>query len=307
MACLNPNLTALDFYKTDIVRTDDQKGFKAAPRVVTIRGPFKLFKLTFNDAPEHPTFGTVSPWWSAAEPFQEDYEGALGRFKQAYMNGIDMSSMVRYMSAVKAEWNSLNYYVEISIKRGDEVKCFWGEFAPMPLSSNIPQNASNIAEFSSTSSASSQLGYLNAFLPDSAFHETHIGVLSAWQFFIPNLSNAFIEGGIARTQVDAHDMVALGRHFGLDLGKTSHLGKVSNRLRFFYRDTRKMAPFTPRHPILKKMDACFNQLWNLDISPQKSLEQFINYGESYIANHLNDPVSIKNMVQHYLDEAKKPI
>ncbi len=299
MADLNASLTAADFLKDDVVRPDDRKGFKGNPRVVKLQGPFKLYKLTGDKAPQHPKRGVVTAWWSPVDPYLEDREGALGRFKQAYLNGIDMSSMVRYMSAVKIEWNSLAEYVEISIKRGDTVSCFWGEFAPMPLTSALVPDQSLMDTYGSTNS--SALGYAPAELPPD------LGALSAWQFFIPNLTDSFIESGAhGRKCVDAHDMGALGLHFGLDLGSTSDLGKAWSRLRFFYRDS-QMGLSIARNARLKEMDACVNQLWDLTVSPRETLRRFCEIGDSYLASGSRDPKPVQLKVAEYLTEAKKPL
>jgi hypothetical protein len=291
-------LSNADFFDDTVVRADDRLGFKGQPRVVRLQGPFKLFKLTGDRAPQHPTRGKVTPWWSPVDPFEEDAEGALGRFKQAYMNGIDLSSMVRYMSAVKIEWNNLSEYVEISIKSGEQVNCFWGPFAPMPLTSNLPANQANVTTFGATSSGA--LGYSAAVLPDE------IGALLAWQFYVPNLTNDTIEGGIARTCIDAHDMDALGQHFGLDLGSVSDLGKVSARLRFFYRDT-QMGLSMARNPALKQMDACVKSLWDLDVSPRETVRRFCQLGDAYLASNSRDPGPVQNKVRDYVAEARKPL
>jgi hypothetical protein len=299
MAHLNAALTAADFFVDSIVRPDDRKGFKGAPRVVKLQGPFKLYKLTGDKAPQHPDRHVVTPWWSAVDPpFEEDRHGAIGRFKEAYMNEIDMSSMVRYMSAVKVEWNSLQEYVEISIKRGEQVSCFWGEFAPMPLTSDLPANEAKIAAYGATTSGA--LGYSAAVLPED------LGALSAWQFYIPKLTNDFIEGGSARTCIDAHNMEALGRHFGLDLGSATDLRKVYKRLRFFYRDTQMGLSMT-RNPILKQMDACFVALWDLHLAPRETLRRFCELGDSYLKSNSRDPLVVQAKVQQYLTEARKPM
>ena len=297
MPILNGILTAANFYDDSIVRVDDRKGFKYAPRVVTLQGPFKLYKLTGDKAKQSDKYGVVTPWWSPVDPYEEDGEGALGRFKQAYMNGIDMSSMVRYMSAVKVEWNTLAEYVEISIKRGEQVKCFWGEFAPMPLTSDLVKYKNDLDTFSATSSGAQ--GYSAAELP------VDIGALSAWQFYVPKLTNDYIEGGTSRITLDAHNMTQLGTHFGLDLGSTSDLSKVWARLRFFYRDTR-MGLSIPRDPILKQMDAYVNTLWDLTVSPRESLRRFCELGPGYLVA-TRDPVPVKNKVKEYLSEAGKPL
>jgi hypothetical protein len=77
--------------------------------VVALPGGFKIYKLT-GDKASQGAHG-VTPWWSSVEPWKEDLEGAKGRYEQAVVNGIDLSSMVRYMSAVVVGWNSLQEYI----------------------------------------------------------------------------------------------------------------------------------------------------------------------------------------------------
>lgn len=137
---------------------------------------------------------------SPVRPFKEDYEGALGRYQQAKLNGIDMSAMVRFMSAVCVDWNDLDNYVQVRLK--DECRAFWGLFAPQKKFGTEPTTASGRAAARAKEyqvSGSAQLP------PD-------LGVLEAWQLYVPNLR----ETDISRSGViPAHDMHALALHFGV--------------------------------------------------------------------------------------------
>lgn len=294
MPHLNEGIMPESFNDENIIRAEDRTGFKGAPKVVTIDGPFKLYKLTSDGAPEHLQRKKVTPWWSAVEPYLEDTEGALGRFKQAYLNGIDMSSMVRYMSAVKVEWNKLEKYVEISIKPGDKVSCFWGEFATIPHN-NQPND---VIYQTVRQTISTGLGYQEAALPDT------LGVLSAWQFYIPNFSDAYIaQGAAGRKQVNAHNMAALGAHFHFPLGHVSLLGKATEFFKPFYVET-NIGMFMQRNPILKEMDDCVKMLREFTISPRETIRRFCERGRAYEQSRSSDPQLVKAKVKDFVDRAE---
>ncbi len=193
MSVLNATLSLADFYK---LRKSDQAGF-AKWRIETLPAGMLLFKLTKGDAPEG-QYG-VSPWWSAVKPFKEDDEGALGRFQQAQLNGITMSAMVRYMSAVRVDWNDLDNYVQVQLLV--EAKCFWGTFSAQPKWS---QPNYNLADIRARKDQERRVSG-NAMLPDV------LGVLEAWQIFLPNLKNEHIR---RYDIVPAHDMAALAMSLG---------------------------------------------------------------------------------------------
>ncbi|MBL6457756.1 hypothetical protein JMJ55_20675 [Belnapia sp. T6] len=190
---LNENLSIADFYR---LRKSDQAGF-AKWRIETLPKGMLLFKLTKGDAPEG-QYG-VTPWWSAVRPFKEDDEGALGRYQQAKLNGIDMSAMVRFMSAVRIDWNDLDNYVQVELL--DDAKAFWGTFTPQPKWS-APNY--NLADMRARKAQERQVNG-SAMLPDV------LGGLEAWQLFIPNLRDVHIKRSAV---ISAHDMTALGMALG---------------------------------------------------------------------------------------------
>jgi hypothetical protein len=210
MATLNNGLMASDFKAGPSrfswsMRPSDISAFKGIVRVVTLPSGFRLFKLSAGEAKEDPRWG-VTPWWSPVMPYQEDDEGAIGRYEQAKMNRIDMSSMVRYMSAVCVDWNDLDNYIEVQVKPGVQISCFWGLFAPQALYSDEKKNsAQTTARVSKTSAASRAAGYQAAVLPNE------LGALDAWQFYIPGLKDEHI---VRSSVLNAHDMVVLAMHFG---------------------------------------------------------------------------------------------
>jgi hypothetical protein len=195
---INPHLSLIDFKQ---IPPGHQTAFgDGTVRVETLPKGFMLFKLTAGKAPSDPKWG-ITPWWSPVRPFKEDYEGALGRYQQAKLNGIDMSAMVRFMSAVCVDWNDLDNYVQVELT--DDCRAFWGTFAPQKKFSKGPQT---MEEKFRAKVKDWQVNRGAELPPD-------LGVLEAWQLYVPNLK----ESDIKRSSViSAHDMVALGMAFGFN-------------------------------------------------------------------------------------------
>jgi hypothetical protein len=136
---INSTLTTADFRN---IPPGHQTAFGAGTvRVVNLPRGFMMFKLTAGKAPAHATYG-ITPWWSPVKPFMEDYEGALGRYEQAVLNGIDLSAMVRFMSAVCIDWNDLDNFVQVELV--DDCRAFWGTFAPPSRPTPLPPPSRNI-------------------------------------------------------------------------------------------------------------------------------------------------------------------
>ncbi len=271
MATLNETLIKQQFYDDNIIKPHERRGFKGVPRVVTLRGPFKLYKLApKGNAGQYIDRDTnlpkVTPWWSPVDPYEEDHEGATGRFIQAVMNGIDMSSMVRYMSAVLYEWSEMTHYIEISIKPGDQVKCFWGEYEPQFIGQRPFTLAKHelIANCNSTTTQSKARGFSDAEMPNV------LGALSAWQFFIPNFTDEYIKlGSWGRREINAKDMGALGRYLGC-----AFILQINKFKKFFSetQDIMRGGIAAPRHQALKDMDGCLN-----DIRSTMNKDEIINF------------------------------
>jgi hypothetical protein len=192
---INASLTRADFYR---LRKSEQNGF-AKYRVEQLPKGMLLFKLTKGAAAADPIYG-ITPWWSAVKPFREDDEGALGRYQQAKLNGIDMSAMVRFMSAVCLDWNDLDNYVQVELL--DDARGFWGTYNPMPKHSSPDYSIKGI-KARALQEARVAAG---AVFPDV------LGGLEAWQLFIPNLKETDVKRA---SIISAHDMTALGMAFGL--------------------------------------------------------------------------------------------
>ncbi|MDX1811777.1 MAG: hypothetical protein R3240_07520 [Gammaproteobacteria bacterium] len=206
MAANVDNLTMADFTagnpKTGMRQSDIDAFGEGTVRVVTLPKGFKLFKLSKGEAAAHPTYG-VTPWWSPVDPYKEDYEGAFGRYMQAKLNKIDMSSMVRYMSAVCIDWNSLDNYIEVETTA--EISAFWGTFAPQKKwADNRNRNLHKEMSVSRTAMPSRKMGIKDSVMPE------HLGALESWQFYIPKLKDEHIK---RNPTISAHDMEALYLHF----------------------------------------------------------------------------------------------
>lgn len=192
---INPDLSLVTF-KAE--RQSVQEAFgEGTVRVETLPKGFRLFKLTAGEA-QAGRHG-VTGWWSPVYPFKEDYEGALGRYNQAKLNGIDMSAMTRFMSAVSMDWNDLDNYVEVTTR--DSIKVYWGTFAPQGKWNDDGKASAAKERWLSRGGGDAS----SADLPDT------LGVLEAWQFYIPNLKDEHI---LRSSVIPSHDMVALGMYLG---------------------------------------------------------------------------------------------
>jgi hypothetical protein len=311
MIKVNEGLTKTDFKAGPgrfkwAMRPGDLNGFLGVPNVVTLPRGFKLFKLTGDKALDG-NFG-ITPWWSPVSTFLEDHEGAKGRYEQAQLNGIDMSSMARYMSAVVINWNDLSEYVEVEINPEVEISCFWGKFAPMQLSqaTGAKESSANLKLITERSKTTS-VGYSNAILPSD------IGVLEAWQLYIPGLKNEHLAQGAGRLTIDAHDMQKLGRHLGVrpvapSIRRTARMPSLVE----FYKAT-SFSQVQARNPTLKEMDECLRKIESVAPPPApltprspaiiQLLSQFVLAGNKY-RMLATDPRKSKEKVEEYVNLAK---
>jgi hypothetical protein len=181
-----------------------RNAFGNQPEIVTLPPGFRLFKLTqyslMNPGDASKPFDikqTLSHWWSPVEKYREDQLGALGRYKEAQLNGVNMQTMVRFAAAVSLDWNDLTNYLEVVTL--DEIKCFWGTHSPQPMLSGTDpkkrQDALNLADDR------------GVYVPD-----TLGGIDTAYQFWIPNLTIEYVE---ERATLPAHDMRTLWAYLNL--------------------------------------------------------------------------------------------
>ena len=125
--------------------SSEKTGFIGDPQLITLLPGTKIFRLDNGSSPEFIDRDTQKPalsgWWSLVNPapYNRDDMGAKGVYETAVLNGIDFSSMVRYFSAVKLEWNTLANYVEVTIG-SQKINAWYGKFAPMSLSDGLDQS-----------------------------------------------------------------------------------------------------------------------------------------------------------------------
>ncbi len=203
---INQNLSIGDFYG---LRRCDQAGFKKW-RIVTVPKGTLLFKMT-KGAAEAGQYG-VTPWWSAVKPFLDDKEGALGRYQQAKMNGVDMTAMVRFMSCVCLDWNDLDNYVQVELL--DDARVFWGTFNPMPkFSQEIwKSDWANPNAEGSGKKAMAKVNLMKLKEKQAGFKVPDmLGGPEAWQMYIPNLTDQNIKRS---SIISGHDMAALAMALG---------------------------------------------------------------------------------------------
>jgi hypothetical protein len=89
---------------------------------------FVLYKFNDFQTLHGPTSNALSPWWSPYGAYKHD-AGWEQRMKIAKANGVSIREWGRLTSAVKENWNSLNYLLVITLKV--PVFGFYGGFAQM--------------------------------------------------------------------------------------------------------------------------------------------------------------------------------
>ncbi|HRO43105.1 MAG TPA: hypothetical protein PL009_09740 [Flavipsychrobacter sp.] len=111
----------------DFVRAAFQTKF-GMPRKVLLPAGMIIYK--FNDfmTLHGPTSNALSPWWSPFNAYQHD-AGWEQKAKIAKANGVSVREWGRLTSAVKENWNSMNYLLVITLK--EPVYGFFGGFAQM--------------------------------------------------------------------------------------------------------------------------------------------------------------------------------
>jgi hypothetical protein len=89
---------------------------------------FVLYKFNDFNTPTAPGQKALSPWWSPFEDYRHD-GGWVQRRKLAGHLGVTIREFGRVTSAVKENWNSLQYLLVITLSV--EVWAFFGGFAQM--------------------------------------------------------------------------------------------------------------------------------------------------------------------------------
>ncbi|MBV8553270.1 MAG: hypothetical protein JOY54_18380 [Acidobacteriaceae bacterium] len=101
---------------------------KSAERVLLTLGT-KLYKFNDFNSPTAPGSKALSPWWSPYDDYRHD-GGWEQRKKLAKLLGVSIRELGRVTSAVKENWNSLQYLLVITLSQA--VYAFFGDFAQMP-------------------------------------------------------------------------------------------------------------------------------------------------------------------------------
>ena len=88
----------------------------------------RLYKFNDFTTLHGPDNNNLSPWWSPYYDYKHD-AGWEQKVKMAKANGISVREWGRLTSAVKENWNSLSFLLEITLK--EPVYSFFGGFAQM--------------------------------------------------------------------------------------------------------------------------------------------------------------------------------
>ena len=108
-----------------------QQAFQTKISVVTkdlLQPGMKLYKFNDFSTLHAPGNISLSPWWSPYNDYKHD-AGWVQKLKMAKANGISVREWGRLTSAVKENWNSLSFLLEITLKV--PVYGFFGGFAQM--------------------------------------------------------------------------------------------------------------------------------------------------------------------------------
>lgn len=89
----------------------------------------QLYKFNDFNTPTAPGSKALSPWWSPYDDYRHD-GGWEQRKKLAELLGVSIREFGRVTSAVKENWNSLQYLLVITLS--DTVYGFFGDFVQMP-------------------------------------------------------------------------------------------------------------------------------------------------------------------------------
>jgi hypothetical protein len=109
------------------VRSAFQTKFGMPEKVLLPAGTV-LYKFNDFRTLHGPNGNGLSPWWSPYNSYKHD-AGWEQKAKIAKANGVSVREWGRLTSAVKENWNSLNYLLIITLK--DSVYGFFGGFSQM--------------------------------------------------------------------------------------------------------------------------------------------------------------------------------
>lgn len=156
-------------------------------RVVTIPRGTRLWKLTAYPIPKpgeknwKGEAATVSPWWANVYPFQEDRRGIHARIEEAKLNKVGFKDYMRFVAAVRIDWNMLSNYQEITLN--DDCLAFWGTFGP----TGVLSAASEVADRSKPAWENARDVQLPAVQKRIELPSLLGGLDDAFQFYIPGI------------------------------------------------------------------------------------------------------------------------
>jgi hypothetical protein len=101
---------------------------KHAEKVLLTPGT-KLYKFNDFNSPTRAGSKALSPWWSPYDDYQHD-GGWEQRKKLATLLGVSIREFGRVTSAVKENWNSLQYLLVVTLSQ--PAYAYYGDFAQMP-------------------------------------------------------------------------------------------------------------------------------------------------------------------------------
>lgn len=146
---------------------------KYAEKVLLTLGT-KLYKFNDFNSPTAPGSKVLSPWWSPYDDYRHD-GGWEQRKKLAKLLGVSIREFGRVTSAVKENWNSLQYLLVVTLSQA--VYAFFGDFAQQPR-----QDAGTVSKRVISAPAAG-----GAFLAESRRATKNLPG-GGTQFYIPNLT-----------------------------------------------------------------------------------------------------------------------
>lgn len=156
-------------------------------RVVIIPRGMRLWKLTQYAIPKRGEMSwngekaIVSPWWANVYPFQEDRRGIHARIEEAKLNKVGFKDYMRFVAAVRIDWNMLSNYQEITLS--DDCLAFWGLFGP----TGVLSAASEVADRSRPNWEAARNVHLPAVQQRIELPSLLGGLDDAFQFYIPGV------------------------------------------------------------------------------------------------------------------------
>jgi len=122
---LNSDVNWMDL--PEFVRSAFQTKFGMPSKDRLLNG-MMLYKFNDFSTLHGPQSNALSPWWSPYNAYKQD-AGWDQKLKMAKANGISVREWGRLTSAVKENWNSLNFLLVITLNT--PVHGFFGGFAQM--------------------------------------------------------------------------------------------------------------------------------------------------------------------------------